>query len=262
AADSGLPHAQAAWELFDSRSVKPSGASAYNNFPNFALLPRSAAYDPVTSGPVTNVPPPSETVPPADVPPPVVSPPSESQAEVSQSLTASQAVIKVGDTFTVSGTLHYLVGMTKPVTGYRLYGFDSKVLSATNSYTPRFVANAVGTTQIRNDNSGTTGVITITVVAATPVEPAKVTAVGQSLTASRKVITVGDTFTLSATVHYSDGTSKPSTAYRLYGFDKTVVSAPNSYTPTFVATAAGITRIKNDNSGVTGQMDIVVVAAQ
>jgi len=40
AADSGLPNAQKAWNLFDSRSVKPSGRTAYNNYPNFALLPR------------------------------------------------------------------------------------------------------------------------------------------------------------------------------------------------------------------------------
>ncbi|WEN15365.1 hypothetical protein PY254_01405 [Rhodanobacter sp. AS-Z3] len=41
AADSGLPNAHAAWALFDSRSVKPLGSDAYNNYPNFALLPRS-----------------------------------------------------------------------------------------------------------------------------------------------------------------------------------------------------------------------------
>ena len=41
AADSGLPNAQAAWNLFDSRSVKPSGTTAYDNYPNFAVVPRS-----------------------------------------------------------------------------------------------------------------------------------------------------------------------------------------------------------------------------
>jgi hypothetical protein len=41
AADSGLPKAHDAWELFDSRSVKPKAPHAYNNYPNFALLPRS-----------------------------------------------------------------------------------------------------------------------------------------------------------------------------------------------------------------------------
>jgi hypothetical protein len=44
AADSGLPDAQAAWDLFESRSVKPSGKTAYNNYPNFAILPRSAPH--------------------------------------------------------------------------------------------------------------------------------------------------------------------------------------------------------------------------
>jgi hypothetical protein len=41
AADSGLPDSHAAWRLFESRSVKPSGAKSYNNNPTFALLPRS-----------------------------------------------------------------------------------------------------------------------------------------------------------------------------------------------------------------------------
>src|SRR5690606_17102549 len=44
AADSGLPQAQVAWRLFESRSVKPSGAHAYNNYPNFATLPRAAPH--------------------------------------------------------------------------------------------------------------------------------------------------------------------------------------------------------------------------
>lgn len=42
AANSGLPNAQTAWSIFDSRSVKPSGSMAYNNYPNFAIVPRSA----------------------------------------------------------------------------------------------------------------------------------------------------------------------------------------------------------------------------
>ncbi|MDE2270367.1 MAG: hypothetical protein KGJ94_00085 [Xanthomonadaceae bacterium] len=44
AADSGLPGAATAWSIFDSRSVKPSGPNSYNNFPNFALVPRTAAH--------------------------------------------------------------------------------------------------------------------------------------------------------------------------------------------------------------------------
>lgn len=43
AADSGLPNAKAAWDIFQSRSVKPSGNHGYNNYPNFAILPRSAS---------------------------------------------------------------------------------------------------------------------------------------------------------------------------------------------------------------------------
>lgn len=44
AADSGLPDAKAAWSLFDSRSVKPSGNTAYNNYPNFAIMPRYVSH--------------------------------------------------------------------------------------------------------------------------------------------------------------------------------------------------------------------------
>jgi len=44
AADSGLPKAHDAWKLFDSRSVKPKAPHAYNNYPNFAVLPRSVLH--------------------------------------------------------------------------------------------------------------------------------------------------------------------------------------------------------------------------
>lgn len=44
AADSTVPNAHDAWSLFESRSVKPSGTSAYNNYPNFAVVPRSMAH--------------------------------------------------------------------------------------------------------------------------------------------------------------------------------------------------------------------------
>ena len=183
AADSGLPNAEAAWKLFESRSVKPTAPEGYNNYPNFAVLPRSVqavtgTAPPTAPPPVTTQPPvapplpvtkPSSTLPPTSpAAPPIVSPPANTQpvktAQVWQTLTTSKKVITVGDTFTVSGTLHYAVGMTKPVTAYRLYGFDKKILRTPNSSTPKFIAAMVGTTQIRNDNSGVTGVITIKVV--------------------------------------------------------------------------------------------------
>jgi hypothetical protein len=47
AADSGLPNAHEAWQIFESRSVKPDGNFsrnpnlAYKNYPNFAVIPRS-----------------------------------------------------------------------------------------------------------------------------------------------------------------------------------------------------------------------------
>ncbi|HKT40804.1 MAG TPA: hypothetical protein VJQ86_00435, partial [Rhodanobacteraceae bacterium] len=40
AADTGLPNAQNAWSIFNTRTVKPRGRHAYDNFPNFAVLPR------------------------------------------------------------------------------------------------------------------------------------------------------------------------------------------------------------------------------
>lgn len=76
AANSGLPNAQAAWATFDSRSVKPSGSDAYNNYPNFALLPRSAPL--LTANPPTE-PNPVQVDPPSvqpSAPPPPVQPPS------------------------------------------------------------------------------------------------------------------------------------------------------------------------------------------
>ena len=42
AADSTLPNAHEAWKIFESRSVRPEPPKyGYNNYPNFAILPRS-----------------------------------------------------------------------------------------------------------------------------------------------------------------------------------------------------------------------------
>ena len=41
AAESGLSKSHDAWTVFGSRSVKPRGRHAYNNYPNFAVIPRS-----------------------------------------------------------------------------------------------------------------------------------------------------------------------------------------------------------------------------
>jgi hypothetical protein len=40
AADTGLPNAKVAWNLFKYRSIKPTGKHAYDRSPNFALEPR------------------------------------------------------------------------------------------------------------------------------------------------------------------------------------------------------------------------------
>ncbi|WP_241668875.1 hypothetical protein [Rhodanobacter glycinis] len=76
AADSGLPKAQAAWNLFDSRSVRPSGSTAYNNYPNFAVVPRSAPYTPVDTAPIISPVPPTTPNPAPTQPPPPSTPPS------------------------------------------------------------------------------------------------------------------------------------------------------------------------------------------
>ncbi len=44
--NAGLPGARTAWKIFQSRSVKPKG---YNNYPNFALVPRNAGDAPPVS---------------------------------------------------------------------------------------------------------------------------------------------------------------------------------------------------------------------
>jgi hypothetical protein len=64
AADTGLPDAMVAWNLFDSRSRKPAGTEAYNNYPNFALLPRSLPEASGDQAPIINpVPPTTPTTP-------------------------------------------------------------------------------------------------------------------------------------------------------------------------------------------------------
>lgn len=65
AADSTLANAHQAWSLFESRSVKPQGTTAYNNYPNFAVIPRSVPYTPDPSPPSkpTSKPPPPATPP-------------------------------------------------------------------------------------------------------------------------------------------------------------------------------------------------------
>ncbi|MEO9089791.1 MAG: hypothetical protein ABI247_05610, partial [Rhodanobacter sp.] len=76
AADSAVPNAQSAWNLFDSRSVKPNGTTAYNNYPNFAVVPRSVSSAPVDPAPVTNPVPPTTPAAPSPPPPPTTTPPA------------------------------------------------------------------------------------------------------------------------------------------------------------------------------------------
>ncbi|MHB8404785.1 MAG: hypothetical protein ACYDCJ_05105 [Gammaproteobacteria bacterium] len=40
AADTSLPNAQQAWQTFQGRSIQPTPPNSYNDYPNFAVLPR------------------------------------------------------------------------------------------------------------------------------------------------------------------------------------------------------------------------------
>jgi hypothetical protein len=103
---------------------------------------------------------------PTPPPPPVTVQPVTSLAAISQSLTASSSTVRVGDTFTVTGALNYSDGSSKPVTAYRLYNFDGKVIALVNPFGTSFKALSVGSTSIANDNSGITGHTTINVLPA------------------------------------------------------------------------------------------------
>lgn len=74
AADSAVSNAHQAWSLFESRSVKPSGTTAYNNYPNFAVIPRSVETGTSTAPPT--MPPPDTAPQPVTPPPPSTQPPT------------------------------------------------------------------------------------------------------------------------------------------------------------------------------------------
>lgn len=103
-------------------------------------------------------------------------------------------------------------------------------------------------------------------VAGTVVDPAPVVApnapptiTGQTLTADKTTVSVGDTFTVSAVLNMSDGTAQPSKYSLLY--PKSILSAPNSWTPTFTALAAGVATIRNSYNGTSASVDVTVLAA-
>lgn len=81
AADSSLSAAQAAWSLFDSRRVKPTGSNAYNNYPNFAVVPRSASSAPVDPSPVINPVLPIAPDPALNPQPPATTPPNPASVD-------------------------------------------------------------------------------------------------------------------------------------------------------------------------------------
>jgi len=94
-ADSGLPNAAAAWNIFDTRSVKPSGSTAYSNFPNFALMPRSAPQSsgPVPTNPISSINPPASAPPTTTNPPPV---PREPPARLCTGSACGSSTIRSG----------------------------------------------------------------------------------------------------------------------------------------------------------------------
>lgn len=84
---------------------------------------------------------------------------------------------------------------------------------------------------------------------------------GLVLTADKDVtaLKVGDTFTLSAVLTYSDGSTKQVSANAFSGFDKAVVTSPNSWTATFTAVAPGTTTITDSSAGMAGRLKVTVL---
>lgn len=75
---------------------------------------------------------------------------------------------------------------------------------------------------------------------------------------------VGDTFTLTAMMQGSDGSTKPVNAYRIYGFDSTIVNKidpVSDWQRTFTALAPGATTIKDDFASQTAKLAVTVAAA-
>jgi len=95
-----------------------------------------------------------------------------------------------------------------------------------------------------------------------PTDPATTdTAPTQTLVADIDIIRVGDSFRVTGTLNYPDGSSTPVTAYSLSGFDKAIVSSPSSWSTVFKALAEGSTTITNANSGTRGKLAITVLPA-
>jgi hypothetical protein len=75
---------------------------------------------------------------------------------------------------------------------------------------------------------------------------------------------VGDTFRLTAVMQGSDGSTKPVNAYRIYGFDSTIVNKidpVSDWQRTFTALAPGTTTIKDDYASQTAKLAITVLDA-
>jgi hypothetical protein len=104
--------------------------------------------------------------------------------------------------------------------------------------------------------------ITITVAPPVPVTPPAPTLIGMTLTADKDVtaLKVGDVFTVSAVLNFSDGTTKPVASNAFSGFDKAIVANANSWTATFTAKAAGTTTITDSSAGVAGKLKVTVLA--
>lgn len=84
------------------------------------------------------------------------------------------------------------------------------------------------------------------------------------LSVDKDVIKVGDQFMLTAIRQYDDGTTAPVNAYRIYGFDSTIVKKIDPVSDsqrTFIAVAVGTTKIKTDFNGKTGSIAITVLEA-
>jgi PKD repeat protein len=96
-------------------------------------------------------------------------------------------------------------------------------------------------------------------VAPPPAPPVPVTLTGQTLVADKPTVMVGDHVTLSGVLNFSDGTTKPVTAYSMT-WDHALLSTPNYATPRFLALAPGLAKIRNSNSGLYGTVEVTVIA--
>lgn len=103
-------------------------------------------------------------VPPIVVDPPPVDPPAPPHAD-GLVLTVDKPTVMAGDYITLSQVL-YKDGVASPVGTPRIYGYNTKLLSSPNTWTPQLTALAAGTTTVKSDYAaGVSASVSVTVIA-------------------------------------------------------------------------------------------------